>query len=202
MLPLVVGLLRRSWTHPLSLIVLLVAGITLGVEQTALSLWHQGKNNLWVYHLLAPIEIILWLWFYQKVLWAQSPKWLWGIAVVMVVGLAMGNSIWLQNPFQGQFNSHVTTFLALLMILLAITYFIQQLRSPAAGNQSFLLLVNSSHLLYYSGALFLFFAFQTIQGDSKVTSILFILNSTFNILRMTLLAFALWLKPQPLRNHS
>ncbi len=147
--------------------------------------YYGSRNNLPLLHVLTVVQIIVWPYFYSKVMrpdatYRKYMPWIMGVGLVLVVF----NTLFLQGL--DQFNSYAITLVLVVVILLALDFAFNFSVVSGVNKELAKILqrINASVLLYYCGSLFVFmfsgYAARTwANGYNVLWNINVVLNCIF-----------------------
>ena len=197
LLPVMVGLLAWKRLQNVQRTIWVLCLFVFAIEALSWGLAKLAIPNLWVYHGWNALEFLAWSYVYHQSFlgWGYTHTWFRQAGWVFV-GLTLINAAILQNPFLNELNSNTAILGSIILIGWSIFYYYQLLKQkplPRLHNNA-MVWFNTSVLLYYPPFLFLFIALQYLANRSDWTAQILIVNNTANVLRMSLIAFGLWVK--------
>lgn len=199
LIPLIIGLIYRQRDYPVRKYLLYLVGLSAIIQIASLIQSKFIAENYILFHIYTPLEFIIISQIYK--IWLSK---FWGKSIfdylaVLFVAFSIYNSLFLQPV--NTFNTYSILTSSTIIILLAISYFYFVLTTVSLGplHNSPPFWINSSLLLYYSGAFLVLGFGQLIAEQSKEFALLiWNFHSVFNIIHYLLFAVALWVKPQTL----
>jgi hypothetical protein len=136
------------------------------------------SNNLYLIHLYTPAELILFCWFYKKVLEAPDNSAMYWVLPAVFVILCIINAVFFQSI--KTYSSYTRSIEALIGILFALNYF-ARLATITSGKKTIAMpefYYNSGIFLYFSGSFMLFiFSNFIINSSSHDYYILWVIYS-------------------------
>jgi hypothetical protein len=130
---------------------LLLSGIT---QLTITFLAESTRNNMPFFHVYTPLELLLLLWFFKRLL--DSPaatRYLTVTAIAFVVFAAL-NTLLFQDLFR--FNSYARSIEAIVVIALCFVYFGQQFRTDRLSSRDAGLWFVAGLFVYFSSSFIVF----------------------------------------------
>ena len=179
LLPVLIGLVKIKVLPNSAKIIwyyLLVSGVVSFLAYFVGRVMH--ANNLWLIHVYTALEVILFCWFYKKILLApENSKLFWLLPVVFVL-LCIINAVKFQSIYT--YSSYTRSVEAIICLVFALNYF-ARLATVDAGKKTFLMpefYFNSGIFLYFSGAFMLFvFSNFIINSSSHTYYVLWVIHA-------------------------
>ncbi|MEZ4918370.1 MAG: hypothetical protein R2792_04625 [Saprospiraceae bacterium] len=163
------------------------------VDLTAYYLAANRINNMPLLHGYTIVEYILLAWYFRIVLSGMVPrKIIQGVSFVFV-GLAVANSIFLQDIFR--YNTYSRTLEGLLVIwwCLSVYYKILKEMKIQRLQDAPVFWIVTGHFFYFSGALLLFVLSNSILYQNKTLYVYaWKLHAVINFLHYSFIAIGIW----------
>lgn len=182
--------LRNILTQQFKYLLFLIS-ITWIVEITGTSYLMNFKKPLSIlFHIFQPIEYLLLALFFYKIFLNNFIKKSILLSIPIVIIVSIINSFFLQNIYQ--FNSYAFLFIAFLLVIWSILYFIELLNNEFSlyvwNNPNFW--ICTGILFFYAGSFFLM-GFITIiyKYNPELASKIYIINHLLNIILYSLYTY-------------
>jgi hypothetical protein len=149
-------------------------------------------NNMPVMHVYTLLEFVLLALFYREVLAKGKTGILIPLMVSLFTLLCIGNVLFLQNMHT--YNTYTKSIEALLIIVLGVFYFKQNLDSIVSGKDrnTSLMYINSGLLIYFSGSFIWFVVYNMTVMNERMGMVMWSIHATLLLLLYVLIAIALW----------
>jgi hypothetical protein len=130
---------------------LVLSGVT---QLTITFLAESTRNNMPFFHVYTPIELLLLLWFFNRLLdSAAATRYLAAVGAAFL-GFAVLNTLYLQDLYR--FNSYARSIEAIVVIALCLVYFGRQLRTDGLSFKEAGLWFVTGLFVYFSSSFTVF----------------------------------------------
>ena len=179
LLPLGIGLLKIKVLPQSAKIIWYYLLVSAVVSSAAIFIGRvMHVNNLPLIHVYTALEVILFCWFYKKLLQAPKDSVLYWLLPTVFVLLCIINALFFQSIHT--YSSYTRSVEAIICILFALNYF-ARLATDNNGKKIALLpefYLNSGIFLYFSGAFMLFvFSNFIINSSSHNYSVIWVIHA-------------------------
>jgi hypothetical protein len=154
----------------------------------------QNMNNMPVIHIYTFLELMLLSWFYLTIFKRPIIRWsillsATSLLVFLVIDTLLFGRIY-------RFNNNGKSLEALLVILLAVSYFIRALdhtdKATAKNSNPAFTYINAGLLLYFSSSLILFIINTIDPRYASISFVVWDMHASFLLLMFVLFSIALW----------
>lgn len=168
-------------------LIILVAAKLLWLEHEH----NKAVNNLPLLHFYTLGEFIILTMYYHQI-FKLIPIWRKYILsfVVVVIGLILANSIFLQ-PIT-TFNANAKTLTQVIFIGYSVFFFSKEIYNRTDFLFSILKTINSAILLYYAGSLFIFMFGNVLINLEQLHSLFWVANAVLYLIFQLLVFTAIW----------
>ena len=149
-----------------------------------------------VFYTFTLIEFGILLYIFRIYLVQFLPLRWFRIVVVLFIGFAAADMIWLSGF--DQFNTYSTAVESLILIALCLIFFYKILKELSIEHleQAPIFWISTATLLYFSSSLFIFLFTNNVKSSYDTLYILWGVHGIFTILRNIFYSIALWLKAE------
>lgn len=179
LLPVIIGAVQfKKLTESAKVIwyYLLVSGIISFLAYFVGRVMH--LNNLWLIHIYTALEVVLFCWFYKKILQVPPKANLFWIMPVAFVFLCIFNALFFQSIYT--YSSYTRSVEAIICIIFALNYF-ARLATVDTHKKTVTMpefYFNSGIFLYFSGAFMLFvFSNFIINASTHIYNVLWVIHA-------------------------
>jgi len=191
-IPIVPALLRYRHMAPSFRIVCwyLFLGAFTSILFNAMSF--RNINNLPLSHFYTVIELIIIVQFYSRVVPGKDVTRKLRYVSLLFVIVSIVNALFLQNIFT--FNTYTKSLESLVVMVLAIIYFMRTLDTESFGKHDgrALNFINSGFLLYFSGSFIWFTIVNLTVANQSLNLMMWSVHATLLMVQYIFIAVALW----------
>jgi hypothetical protein len=182
--------------HEKYLIVLM--GFCLLTEVGTSILWHLEMNNLWISHLLAPVELMLLLRYYGKEFNRNFAQVLNAMGIGFLLFVTT-DSLFFHSPFEMNAVSKTTECIVLVLLSLIMWMKIMRDMELKKLTSAPMFWVNSAVLMYFSTTILLFIFSRSILESPELAIWIWMFHLFFMTLYYVLFSIGLW-KIRPVKH--
>ena len=154
----------------------------------------QNVNNMPVIHIYTFLELILLSWFYLSIFKRPVIRWSIVVLAASVLIFLLMDTLLFGRIYR--FNNNGKSLEALLIILLAVCYFIRALdhtdKATTKSNNPTFTYINAGLLLYFSSSLILFIINTIDPRYVSISLVVWDMHASFLLLMFILFSIALW----------
>ncbi|MFT6923963.1 MAG: hypothetical protein ACJA1C_002983 [Crocinitomicaceae bacterium] len=191
LIPVIIGLVKfnKAGLAERSIVYLVV--LALVAELISSALWRVEMNNLFISHILTPIELFLLLSYYGRQFGSRFRLLVLGVACLFVIFAIIDMTV-LHSPFK--MNALAKTVECIILIVLSLVVWGKTMIALQSNtlNSTPLFWINSAVLIYFSANILLFIFSLKILNTGELAIWIWKIHFVFMTIYYLLISIGLW----------
>ncbi|MFT6503426.1 MAG: hypothetical protein ACJASQ_003561 [Crocinitomicaceae bacterium] len=191
LIPVIIGLVKfnKAGLAERSIVYLVV--LALVAELISSALWRMEMNNLFISHILTPIELFLLLSYYSRQFGSRFRFLVLGVACLFVIFAIIDMTV-LHSPFK--MNALAKTVECIILIVLSLIVWGKTMIALQSNtlNSTPLFWINSAVLIYFSANILLFIFSLKILNTGELAIWIWKIHFVFMTIYYLLISIGLW----------
>lgn len=193
LVPLLLGIIQRSYINKNTLPVFLLLVITFFIELLNVFFASHGISNTTIFNIYTPLEYILFILFYKSFFDTIKKSSVHYILILFFILITIFDILYANDTLMiNNFSLSIESITFILYSLLAFFFIMKRLMYQDILSTSFFW-INIAVLIYFAGNLFLFlFSNILIQNNRKQYIAVYNIHSVTNIIYYILISIGFW----------